>query len=345
MRRRAAPGTIFHAADPAFAEQFLQQSRVAGSLSHPNILTVHESFEHNGTPYIAMEYLPRGSLRPQMKELSLPQIAGVMEGVLAGLTHAHTRGVTHRDLKPENVMITAEGQIRIADFGIAKAYHRAVAGRVRTDTTIGTPAYMTPEQAMEKDVGPWSDLYATGVIAYELVVGNLPFHDGNTPMAILLRHVNDLVPAPRTVKPGLDVRLADWISSLLEKSPSDQPASAEAAWDSLEDTMLQILGPRWRREAPVPFHGRLPQEPHYEVLPQQPTPAPFDERDLETGRHGQARTHPGRRRGAGADRRWPPRCVRWLRRQQRRRTVARHHPSQGAPSSGRPCRACARAGL
>jgi len=211
----------FHAADPAFAERFLRESQVAGSLSHPNIVTVHEYFEHEGTPFIAMEYLPRGSLRPVMSELSLAQVAGVMEGLLAGLTHAASHGIVHRDLKPENLMITAEGRIKIADFGIAKALNQAATNRflTATGTTVGTPAYMAPEQAMAKDIGPWTDLYSTGVMAYELLVGNVPYHETTTPMAILLRHVNDPVPRPRKVKPDLDVRLADWIESLLEKAP------------------------------------------------------------------------------------------------------------------------------
>src|SRR6187431_3179609 len=92
----------FHASDPSFAERFLRESRVAGSLTHPNIVTVHDYFEHEGTPYIAMEFLERGSLRPHAHSLTLPQIAGVLEGLLAGLAHAHSRGVIHRDLKPEN---------------------------------------------------------------------------------------------------------------------------------------------------------------------------------------------------------------------------------------------------
>src|SRR5919204_474226 len=180
----------FHAADPAFAERFLRESRVAGSLSHPNIVTVHEYFEHEGTPFIAMEYLPRGSLRPLMNELGLAQVAGVMEALLAGLTHAAAHGIVHRDLKPENLMITAEGRMKIADFGIAKAVNQMQTGAflTATGTTVGTPTYMAPEQAMAKDIGPWTDLYSVGVIAYELLVGQVPFHDTTTPMAILLRH-------------------------------------------------------------------------------------------------------------------------------------------------------------
>src|SRR3954453_15387417 len=200
----------FHASDPSFAQRFLRESRVAGSLSHPNICTVHDYFEHEGTPYIAMEYVPRGSLRPYVGKLTLAQVVGVVEGILAGLTHAETRGIVHRDLKPENVMVTDEGRVKIADFGIAKASADMSTGSfmTATGTTVGTPAYMAPEQAMAHDIGPWTDLYSLGVMAYEMLVGRLPFPPDEAPMVMLMRIVNEPVPPPRSVNPELDEDLA-----------------------------------------------------------------------------------------------------------------------------------------
>src|SRR6516225_3195864 len=110
-----------HSGSNEFAQRFLRESRLAGSLNHPNIVTVHKYFEHGGVPYIAMELVPRGSLRPYVKRLSLAQVGGVLEGILAALAHAETAGIVHRDLKPENVMVTADGRVKIADFGIARA--------------------------------------------------------------------------------------------------------------------------------------------------------------------------------------------------------------------------------
>ena len=193
--------SAFHASDPALAERFLRESRLAGSLSHPNIVTVHEYFEHDGTPYIAMEYIERGSLRPYVGRLSLAQVVGVVEGMLAGLAHAEAKGIVHRDIKPENVMVTEEGRVKIADFGIAKA-GSGMTGQflTATGTTIGTPAYMAPEQALGKDVGPWTDLYSLGVMAYEMLVGRLPFPDTESAMALLMKHVNDPVPPPRSAR-------------------------------------------------------------------------------------------------------------------------------------------------
>src|SRR5829696_8546933 len=124
----------FHAADPAFARRFVRESRLAGSLVHPNVITVFDYFEHEGTPYIAMEYVDRGSLRPYVGHMSLAQIGGVLEGTLAGLAHAEERRIVHRDLKPENIMVTIEGRVKIADFGIAKATDQVRGASVLTQT-------------------------------------------------------------------------------------------------------------------------------------------------------------------------------------------------------------------
>lgn len=109
------------AGDASLVRRFVRESRVAGALAHPNVVTVYDYFEWEDTPYIAMEYIASGSLRPHIGRLSLAQIAGVLEGVLAGLAHAKQHRIVHRDLKPENVMVTADGRVKIADFGIAKA--------------------------------------------------------------------------------------------------------------------------------------------------------------------------------------------------------------------------------
>ena len=261
----------FHAGSAEYAHRFLRESRLAGSLNHPNIVTVHEYFEHAGTPYIAMEYVPRGSLRPYMKSLSLNQIAGLLEGVLAGLAHAETAGIVHRDLKPENIMVTADGRVKITDFGIARATQRAgTQYMTATGMTVGTPTYMAPEQAMAGAIGPWSDLYSVGVLTYELLVGQPPFHDTDTPMVILMRHVNERIPSPIEVRPDLDPRLSQWIDSLLVKNPEERVRHALVAWESLEDILVALLGPLWRRDA------RL-LENHLAVIEAEPlTPAPFE---------------------------------------------------------------------
>jgi predicted Ser/Thr protein kinase len=239
-----------HARDPAFVERFLRESRVTGSLSHPNVVTVYEYFEHEGTAFIAMEYFERGSLRPLVGRLSLDQIAGVLEGVLAGLTYAEKHGVVHRDLKPENVMVTSAGGVKIADFGMAKARELQATGELTASgTTVGTPAYMAPEQALGQGVAPQADLYSVGIIAYELLTGSTPFDRDEAPMALMLRHLNDEVPPLRSRKPEIDPALAGWVEQMLAKSPRDRPAGAFEAWDDLEEIVIRVLGPRWRRRS------------------------------------------------------------------------------------------------
>jgi hypothetical protein len=261
----------FHASDPQVVQRFLRESRMAGSLSHPNIVVVYDYFEHAGTPYIAMEYIERGSLRPHVGRLTLNQIAGVLEGLLAGLAHAEQQGIVHRDLKPENVMITADGRVKIADFGIAKATNRMQTGAflTATGTTVGTPTYMAPEQAMAQEIGPWTDLYSVGVMAFELFVGRTPFHDSEAPMAILLRHVNEQIPAVKSLVPDVDQEISDWIERLVVKEPAKRMRSAQEAWDELEEIIIGRLGPRWRRGA------RLVERARQVDTPKPLTPAPF----------------------------------------------------------------------
>ena len=215
----------FHAADADFARRFVRESRLAGSLVHPNVITVFDYFEHEGTPYIAMEYVDRGSLRPYVGRMTLAQIGGVLEGLLAGLAEAEQHNIVHRDLKPENLMVTSTGTVKIADFGIAKATQAADTGAfvTATGTTVGTPPYMAPEQAMAKDVGSWTDLYSVGCMAYELFTGKPPFYDADEPLAILLRHISEALP-PAAEVADVDPEISAWIERLTSKDPKARPA-------------------------------------------------------------------------------------------------------------------------
>src|SRR4051812_12822780 len=252
--------SAFRQSDPAFSRRFLRESQLAGSLSHPNIVTVHDYFEHRGTPYIAMEYVEGGSLRPWIGQLSLTQVAGVLEGILAALDHAGRRHIVHRDLKPENVMVTSDGRVKITDFGIAKATGKAQTGSFMTATgsTVGTPNYMAPEQAMGREVGPRTDLYSVGVMAFEIFVGKVPFHETEEPMAVLMRQVSDEIPPASSLNPEVDPALSDWIERLLVKDPDERTASAHEAGDELEEIVIHMVGPRWRRSSRLLDDSRRP---------------------------------------------------------------------------------------
>ncbi len=219
-----------------------------------------------------MEYIPRGSLRLWVGYLSLAQLAGVLEGLLAGLAAVEPRGIVHRDLKPENVMVTADGRVKIADFGIAKATEAVDTGGLASSSgavTVGTPAYMAPEQALCEEVGPWTDLYSIGIMAYENLVGHVPFHETSTPMGMLLRRIRDPIPEPVEANDSIDPALSDWVAGLLVRDPVERASSATAVWEDLEEIVIGLLGPRWRRDA------RLADEVDAELAAKPLSPAQF----------------------------------------------------------------------
>ena len=262
--------------DPSMARRFIREAQVAGSLNHPNVVTVYDFLEQDGVPYIAMEYLVRGSLRPFVGKLSLAQSAGVLEGLLAALSHAESMGIVHRDVKPENLLVTADGGVKIADFGIAKALQQVATEEMLTPAgaTVGTPAYMAPEQAMASEIGPWTDLYQSGIVAYELLTGAVPFRADASPIAVMMQHINDEVPP---LPAGLDPAVDAWVRRMVAKDPGDRFASAREAWDEFEEIAIRLAGPLWRREArladpeptveqsrplsPAPFTWQEPEPP------------------------------------------------------------------------------------
>jgi predicted Ser/Thr protein kinase len=237
--------------DPTLARRFVREARLAAGLDHPNVVTLFDFFEDGGVPYIAMEYVRGGSLRRLVGHLSLPQVFGVLEGILSGLSHAESHGIAHRDLKPENVLITREGGVKIADFGIARAYNALTPSLTRTDSTIGTPSYMAPEQITGDPLGPHTDIYAVGVIAYELLSGHPPFNTGTPPMAVLYRHVHTPPPPLADLAPDAPATACAWAEWLLAKPPPERPASAAEASRALEEIAVAELGAYWRRAAAI----------------------------------------------------------------------------------------------
>ena len=191
--------------------------------------------------------------------------------MLAGLAYGARQGIVHRDLKPENLLVAADGRVKIADFGVARAYNAAAPRAVvtATGTTIGTPAYMAPEQALGEELTPATDLYSLGIVAWEMFTGAVPFESTGTPVAVLYRQVHEPVPPVREIDPDIDERLAVWLDRMLAKRPDGRFASADAAWEELEDIVIELLGPRWRREARL---GTDPPAPDRHPL----TPAEFE---------------------------------------------------------------------
>ena len=223
------------------AERFLREIGIAARLSHPHILPLHDSGTLDlgvGRPvlFYAMPYVAGRSLRERLREeLQLPmeEALGIARQVADALDHAHRQGVIHRDIKPENILL-ADGQAVLADFGIARALDVAAGDRLtETGLAIGTPAYMSPEQAAgAARLDGRSDVYALGCVLYEMLGGQPPFL-GPTPQAILARHAMDPVPSLRTLRPTVPRALAQVVTQALAKVPADRFPTARAFADAL----------------------------------------------------------------------------------------------------------------
>ena len=218
------------------AERFLREIEIAARLTHPHILSLHDSGEANGFLYYVMPYLEGESLRDRLnREAQLPvdHAVRIAREVASALSYAHSHDVVHRDIKPENILLSG-GEAVVADFGIARALVAAGAAPL-TDTglAVGTPGYMSPEQAMaEPRIDGRADTYALGCVLYEMLAGHPPFL-GTTAQEILARHTLDPVPPLRTVRPELPAELDRAVSKALAKAPADRFPSAAAFSDAL----------------------------------------------------------------------------------------------------------------
>jgi beta-lactam-binding protein with PASTA domain len=222
------------AGDAGFVERFRREARAAAGLSHPNIVGVHDRGAVDGIYYMVMEYVRGRSARDVLNAEGLvapAQAADVLLQILSALDHAHRKGIVHRDVKPENVMITRDGTVKVADFGLARAY--ADAQITEAGTVTGTVQYLAPEQLQGEPADPRTDLYALGIVAYELLTGRLPF-TGETPMAIAYKHIHGRVPPPSARNPAVPKALDGWVASMTEKNRELRPESAAEARRDLD---------------------------------------------------------------------------------------------------------------
>jgi serine/threonine protein kinase len=222
---------------PTFLARFRAEARHAGQLNHPGIAAVYDYGETDAAAFLVMELVsgrPLSELMVQQPALSAPAKLSILAQVADALQAAHEAGVVHRDVKPGNLMVRPDGTVKVTDFGIA----RALTSAPLTDhgQMIGTPAYVSPEQATGEPVTGSSDVYSLGVVAYELFAGRPPF-DRDTPLAVTLAHVEDLPPPlPDTVP----TRLRELIESTLAKDPKLRPASAARLATQLRDEMAPV---------------------------------------------------------------------------------------------------------
>jgi serine/threonine protein kinase len=222
------------AADKNTIERFRNELTTARKIAHRNVCRMFDLGEEKGTHFITMEYVPGEDLKgfiKRSKQLSIPTVISIAKQVCEGLSEAHRLGVVHRDLKPSNIMIDKEGNARLMDFGIARSQEaRGITG---AGIIIGTPEYMSPEQAEAKDVGPRSDIYSLGVILYEMLTGQIPFQ-GDTPLAIVMKHKGEYPKDPQELNPQLPLDLSRVILKCLEKDKEARFQNTEELESELE---------------------------------------------------------------------------------------------------------------
>lgn len=224
------------AQDPSFAARFSQEARTIAKLEHPYILPVYDSGNDGGTAYIVMRYMEAGTLtellakdRPDMR-----QSIRLIQHMAEALDHAHKVGIIHRDIKPSNILLDKNGQAYLTDFGIAKIIEGSL--NLTGSNIIGTPAYMSPEQGQGWRVDHRSDVYSLGVVLYEMTTGVRPF-EAETPMAVLLQHIQAPLPPPRSIASDIPLELERVILKALAKDPKDRYASAGQFARALENLL------------------------------------------------------------------------------------------------------------
>ena len=216
------------ASDQGFVERFRREARAAATLNHPNIVAVYDWGAVDGIYYMVMEYVQGRSVRELLNaggKLAPAQAAEILRQTLAALEHAHARGIVHRDLKPENILLTTDGVVKLTDLGLARAF--ADAKNTRAGAVTGTVQYLAPEQIRGEPADPRSDLYSLGIVAYELLTGELPY-TGETPMAIAYQHLSDRVPAPSRSAPEVGAELDGFVLSATDPDREMRPESAAA---------------------------------------------------------------------------------------------------------------------
>ncbi|SMX62806.1 protein kinase domain-containing protein [Brevibacterium linens] len=210
--------------DETFVERFRREAINAGRLTHPNLVAIHDQARDGDIVYLVMEYLPSVTLRRELKHrgsFTPRQAIVVLDAILAALEAVHSTGIIHRDLKPDNVLLGTDGQVKLADFGLA----RAVTTATTTKTLIGTVGYVAPELVTRAGADARTDLYTVGIMFYEMLTGAQPYTD-DVPIQVAYRHVHDTVPPPSEVVARLSPRLDALVLWATSKDPEDRPADA-----------------------------------------------------------------------------------------------------------------------
>jgi eukaryotic-like serine/threonine-protein kinase len=239
---------VMHASladDEEFVSRFIREARSTARLSHPGVVAVFDQGADDGHVYLAMEYVEGRTLRDLIDEggpLTPRQAFDILEPVLAALAAAHAAGIVHRDVKPENVLLAEDGRVKVADFGLARAVSSVSSVTRSTGVLIGTVAYLSPEQVVRGVADARSDVYATGILMYEMLTGGPP-HAGETPLAVAYQHVHADVPPPSSRAEGLPAAVDALVDHATRRDPDQRPADAGAFGDEVARVRRDLTGP------------------------------------------------------------------------------------------------------
>jgi serine/threonine-protein kinase len=231
---KVLPSELLHA-DPQFKLRFEREAKIIAQLEHPSIVPVYDVGDEGGQPYFVMRFMNGGSLsdRIKTKVMTVEEAARILGQIAPGLDEAHSKGIVHRDLKPSNILFDAKGTPYISDFGIAKL-SQSQASSVTGSAIIGTPAYMAPEQASGETVDGRSDIYALGIILFEMLTGRQPY-EADTPMAVAIKHITDPVPRILDANPTLPPDVENIIQVAMAKRKEDRFTSAVELVEALRN--------------------------------------------------------------------------------------------------------------
>src|SRR5512139_3587219 len=215
--------------DDDFAARFVREARHAARLSHPNVVSVFDQGDDHGTVFLAMEYIPGHTLRDLIRKeapMAPAKALSLIEPVLSALAAAHEAGLIHRDVKPENVLLADDGRVKVADFGLARAVSAETQHTATGGVLIGTVSYLAPELVVDGKADARSDVYAAGVIIYEMLTGRKP-HEGDSPIHVAYKHVHEDVPPPSRLVPGIPPYVDALVARATARDRELRPADAQ----------------------------------------------------------------------------------------------------------------------
>jgi serine/threonine protein kinase len=225
--------------EPRFKTRFEREVKVLSKLQHPNIVKILDYGEHtDGAPYLVMPYYQRGTLQDRLRDgpVSVKEGARIMSDMSAALQYAHDHGVIHRDVKPSNMLMDNHGRLQLTDFGFAS--WREASMHLTGSALVGTPAFMSPEQCTGEAVGPASDQYSLAIVLFRISSGEMPFN-GDTPLAMALKQINEPLPPPREINPRIPIAIEQVLIKALSKNPESRYESMYAFNEAFQGALLE----------------------------------------------------------------------------------------------------------